>query len=78
MLTVNSMAAVSKGQNAIDYQAVYSSTRIKGTDPVVTFAGPPPNQYQQQADGFAGQFGGVNQMICKYPGSFAILLWGLI
>jgi len=74
MLTVNSMVAASKGISGVDFQAVYSSTRIKGSNPVVTFAGPPPNIYQQQADGFAGQFGGVNQMICKHSKSLFILL----
>ena len=67
MLTMNSMVAASKGASGIDFQAVLLSTRIKGINPIVTFAGPPPNQFQQQADGFAGQFGGVNQMICKQP-----------
>jgi amino acid permease len=63
------MVAASKGISGIDFQAVYSSTRIKGENPVVTFSGPPPNIYQQQADGFAGQFGGVNQMIYSWGGA---------
>jgi hypothetical protein len=52
---------------AIDYEAVTASTLIKGIEDVKTFAGPPPDQYQQQAFGFAGQFNGINAMVCKSP-----------
>ena len=49
----------------IDYQAITSSTLINTIEPVKTFAGPPPDAYQQQAPGFAGQFNGINSMVCK-------------
>lgn len=47
------------------YPAVTKSTLIKTIEPVVTFAGQPPNQYQQQVPGFASQFNAVNTMVCK-------------
>ncbi|KAL7923804.1 transmembrane amino acid transporter domain-containing protein [Trichoderma austrokoningii] len=53
----------------IDYSAVLNSTRIKDIESVKTFAGPPPDQYQQQATGFAGQFNGINQMVYSYGGA---------
>lgn len=49
------------------YSAVTRSTLIKTIEPVVVFAGQPPNQYQQQVPGFASQFNAVNTMVCKYP-----------
>jgi hypothetical protein len=49
----------------IDYDAVLNSTLIKTIGPVKTFAGPPPDQFQQQAPGFAGQFNGINSMVCE-------------
>jgi hypothetical protein len=58
---------VASARFGVDYQAVFSSTLINVVEPVVTFAGPPPNQYQQQATGFAGQFNGINQMVCTCP-----------
>lgn len=45
------------------YPAVTKSTLIKTIEPVVTFAGQPPNQYQQQVPGFASQFNAVNTMV---------------
>lgn len=48
------------------YEAVTRSTLIKTIEPVVVFAGQPPNQYQQQVPGFASQFNAVNTMVCKY------------
>ncbi|PTB38721.1 uncharacterized protein TrAFT101_006743 [Trichoderma asperellum] len=57
----------------IDYQAVTLSTRVKDIGPVVTFAGPPPDQYQQQATGFAGQFNGINQMVYSYGGALLFI-----
>ena len=50
----------------IDYDAVTRSTLIKEIEPVRTFAGPPPDAYQQQAYGFAGQFNGINQLVCMF------------
>lgn len=35
----------------------------------MTFAGPPPAQYQQQVVGFASQFGAVNVMVYAYSGA---------
>lgn len=57
----------------IDYAAITQSTRIKDIGPVVTFAGPPPDQYQQQATGFAGQFNGINQMVYSYGGALLFI-----
>lgn len=48
------------------YPAITKSTLIKTIEPIVTFAGQPPNQYQQQVPGFASQFNAVNTMVCKY------------
>ena len=53
------------GHFGIDFQATTSSTLIKNPEPVKVFAGPPPDKYQMQAYGFAGQFTGVDQMVCK-------------
>jgi len=36
---------------------------------VKTFAGPPPDAYQQQAPGFAGQFNGINSMVYSWGGA---------
>lgn len=47
------------------YQAVTKSTLIKTVEPIVTFAGQPPDQFQQQVPGFASQFNAVNNMVCK-------------
>jgi hypothetical protein len=57
---------VAAANYGIDYQAALSSTLIKAIEPVKTFAGPPPDQYQQQAYGFAGQFNGINSLVCTY------------
>jgi hypothetical protein len=55
---------VAAANYGIDYQAVFSSTLLKVIEPIKTFAGPPPNAYQQQAHGFAGQFNGINALVC--------------
>ncbi|KAL7914092.1 transmembrane amino acid transporter domain-containing protein [Trichoderma velutinum] len=57
----------------IDYDAITASTRIKSIEPVKLFAGPPPDQYQQQATGFAGQFNGINQMVYSYGGALLFI-----
>jgi hypothetical protein len=57
----------------IDYSAITQSTRIKSIESVKTFAGPPPDQYQQQATGFAGQFNGINQMVYSYGGALLFI-----
>jgi hypothetical protein len=48
------------------YEAVTRSTLIKTIEPIVTFAGQPPDHYQQQVPGFASQFNAVNTMVCEY------------
>ena len=48
------------------YPAVTKSTLIKTIEPIMTFAGQPPDQYQQQVPGFASQFNAVNTMVCEY------------
>ncbi len=50
----------------VDYQATTLGTRIKDIGPIRTFVGPPPDEFQPAAPGFAGQFNGINQMVCKY------------
>ncbi|PWY86749.1 hypothetical protein BO70DRAFT_288394 [Aspergillus heteromorphus CBS 117.55] len=57
----------------IDYEAVISSTLIQVKEPVKTFAGIPPNQYQMQATGFAGRFTGVDQMVYSYGGAILFI-----
>ncbi|KAL5093345.1 hypothetical protein Trisim1_011150 [Trichoderma cf. simile WF8] len=57
----------------IDYSAVTNSTLIKTIEPIKLFAGPPPDQYQQQATGFAGQFNGINQMVYSYGGALLFI-----
>jgi hypothetical protein len=51
------------------YPAITRSTLIKEIGPIKTFAGIPPDQYQQQAAGFAGTFNAVNQMVYAYAGA---------
>jgi hypothetical protein len=51
------------------YSAVTRSTLIKTIEPIVTFAGQPPDQYQQQVPGFASQFNAVNTMVYAYAGA---------
>ena len=51
------------------YSAVTKSTLIKTIEPIVTFAGQPPDQYQQQVPGFASQFNAVNTMVYAYAGA---------
>ncbi|KAK2749089.1 hypothetical protein FQN55_003791 [Onygenales sp. PD_40] len=60
---------VASSNFGIDYETVTSSTLIKDIGPVRTFAGPPPDEFQQQAPGFAGQFNGINQMVYSYGGA---------
>ena len=63
------MVMVASAKNPINYSAVTKSTLITTIEPVKWFAGAPPNQYQQQAHGFAGQLGGVNTLIYSYGGA---------
>lgn len=60
---------VAAGNNPINYQAVFASTTIKVIEPVRTFAGAPPAQYQQAAVGFAASFGAVSVMVYAYAGA---------
>ena len=46
------------------YDAITKSTLIQTIEPIKVFAGIPPDQYQQQAPGFAATFNAVNQMVC--------------
>ncbi|KAM0719427.1 hypothetical protein Q7P37_005332 [Cladosporium fusiforme] len=55
------------------YPAVTKSTLIKVIEPVVTFAGQPPAQYQQQVPGFASQFNAVNTMVYSYAGALLFI-----
>ncbi|THC89426.1 hypothetical protein EYZ11_011127 [Aspergillus tanneri] len=57
----------------IDYQAVISSTRINRIEAVKRFAGPRPDQYQQQATGFTGQFNGVDQLVYSWGGAILFI-----
>lgn len=60
---------VASKYNPIDYGAVAASSLIKKIEKVVTFAGPPPAQYQQQVTGFASQFNAVSTMVYAYAGA---------
>lgn len=53
----------------INYQAVIASTRIKAVEAVKVFASTPPDAYQQQSPGFAGEFNGVDQLVYSYGGA---------
>jgi hypothetical protein len=54
----------------IDFDAVFRSTLLKAPPgPIRTFAGPPPDEFMQQATGFAGQFNGINSMVYSYGGA---------
>lgn len=64
---------VSAAHFAPQYSVVSSSTLVKGTGPIKTFAGPPPAEYQQQGAGFIGQFNGVDQLVCTSKCSDHIL-----
>lgn len=69
---------VASAHFTIDYQAVYSSTRIKplpdgSNAPVITFASTPPDQFQLQAAGFAGEFNGVDSMVYSYGGALLFI-----
>lgn len=48
----------------VNYKATTGNTRIHHVEPIVTFAGAPPDKYQPAAAGFAGRLNGINQMIC--------------
>lgn len=63
------MIMVAAANYGIDYQVITNSTLIHTIEPVKTFAGPPPDAYQQQAYGFAGQFNGVNSMVYSWGGA---------
>lgn len=50
----------------VDYGPTIKGTRVQEIGPIMTYAGPPPDQYQPAAAGFAGQLNGINQMVCTY------------
>ena len=60
---------VAAAHYGIDYEVITNNTLINAIEPVKTFAGPPPNAYQQQAYGFAGQFNGINSMVYSWGGA---------
>jgi hypothetical protein len=62
---------VAASHYAPEYSVVLNSTILQPKVPtaIKTFAGPPPDAYQQQAFGFAGQFNGVNQMVYSWGGA---------
>lgn len=60
---------VACANNGIDYSVINNAYLIKTMEAVKTFAGPPPDQYQLQAYGFAGQFNGINSMVYSYGGA---------
>lgn len=53
----------------IDYSVITNATLIKSIEPVLTFAGPPPDIYQQSAYGTAATMSGVNSMVYSYGGA---------
>lgn len=60
---------VASSKFGVDYSYIFNSTRIKDKLPVKTFAGPPPNMYQQQSTGFSAQFNAVDSMVYAYSGA---------
>jgi hypothetical protein len=46
------------------YPAVTKQTLVKTIEPIRTFAGTPPAEFQQQSVGFSSQFNAVNTMVC--------------
>ena len=60
---------VASATHAPYYPAVTRSTLIKTIEPIRTFAGTPPAQYQQQSVGFSSQFNAVNTMVYAYAGA---------
>ncbi|KAJ5820512.1 hypothetical protein N7474_006103 [Penicillium riverlandense] len=53
----------------VDYDPTVKNTRVKEIGPIQTFAGPPPDQFQPAAVGFAGQLNGINQMVYSWGGA---------
>jgi hypothetical protein len=64
---------VASSHYGIDYEVVTSSTLINTIEPVQTFAGVPPDAFQQQAYGFAGQFNGINSLVYSYGGALLFI-----
>ncbi|KAJ6784059.1 hypothetical protein PWT90_00346 [Aphanocladium album] len=65
---ISIMVAVAKYE--IYYPPIFGSTILpKEKLPVKTFAGLVPDNYQQQAHGFAGIFNGVDNMVYAYSGA---------
>ncbi|KAJ8610950.1 hypothetical protein MRB53_038254 [Persea americana] len=57
------MILVACSHYGVDWQAATASTLLpKSLQPIKTFGGIPPDAYQQQAPGFAGEFNGINSM----------------
>lgn len=75
-LTVH-YSMVAAAHFTVDYKATTQNTRVKQVEPIMTFAGPPPDQYQPAAVGFAGQLNGINQMVCTYlPSNLVACTYG--
>ena len=55
--------------NDIFYDATTKATRVKKIGPIKTFTGVPPDEFQQQAPGFAGQFNAIDTMVYAYSGA---------
>lgn len=64
---------VASAHYGIDYSVITSSTLIKVIEPVKTFVGIPPDNYQQQATGFAGHFNGIDQMVYSWGGALLFI-----
>ncbi|KAJ5833190.1 Transmembrane amino acid transporter family protein [Penicillium riverlandense] len=60
---------VASSKFGVDYTYIFNSTRLKDKLPVMTFAGPPPDMYQQQSTGFSAQFNAVDSMVYAYSGA---------
>lgn len=58
---------VASRKYGIFYEPVFGSTLLSKQLPVTTFAGEVPDNFQQQAHGFAAIFNGINSMVCKSP-----------
>lgn len=60
---------VASSKFGVDYTYIFNSTLLKDKLPVKTFAGPPPDMYQQQSTGFSAQFNAVDSMVYAYSGA---------
>jgi len=56
-----------------DYQYLEASTLIKTIEPIKTFVGKVPDQYQESAYGFSAVLTGVNNLVYSYGGALLFI-----